>query len=130
MSNSRASVNMDVHSETFVISNITHTKRRIVKFNKSPFMFTFLVAFVTGKLKSIRTGQFRFPIRLFATPNHDIENGQFALDLTARTLQFYERTFSYDYPLPKLDMVVKSSLLKLILLGGTSTKMMITLCDN
>lgn len=93
-------------------------------------MSTYLEAFFIGKLKPIQTGQFRLPIGLFAMADRDIQTGQFAVDLPARALQSYMRTFSYDYPLPKLDMVVKSSAPKLILSGGPSTKTTITLCGN
>lgn len=97
--------NMDVASETEVDSKITGGKRKAVKFNKSPLMSTYLVAFIVGELKVIESNDFRVPIRVFATPDQDIEHGRFSLDLAAKTLAFYEKTFDSEFPLPKMDML-------------------------
>lgn len=97
--------NMDVASETEVVSKITGGKRKAVKFNKSPVMSTYLVAFIIGELNVIETSNFRVPIRVFATPDQDIEHGRFSLELAAKTLAFYEKTFDSEFPLPKMDML-------------------------
>ncbi|KAL1989166.1 hypothetical protein VTN96DRAFT_3713 [Rasamsonia emersonii] len=95
--------NMDVASETEVESN--GRKKKAVKFNKSPLMSTYLVAFVVGELNYIETNNFRVPVRVYATPDQDIEHGRFSLELAAKTLAFYEKTFDSQYPLPKMDMI-------------------------
>ncbi|RAK82529.1 M1 family metallopeptidase [Aspergillus fijiensis CBS 313.89] len=92
--------NMDVASETEVDGG-----KKAVKFNTSPLMSTYLVAFIVGHLKYIETNAFRIPIRVYATPDQDIEHGRFSLDLAARTLAFYEKAFDSEFPLPKMDMV-------------------------
>lgn len=97
--------NMDVASETEVDSKITGGKRKAVKFNKSPLMSSYLLAFIIGELKSISTDKFRLPIKVWVTPEQDVENGRFALDVAAKTLAFYEKAFDSAYPLPKMDMV-------------------------
>lgn len=97
--------NMDVASETEVDSKVTGGKRTAVKFNRSPLMSTYLVAFIVGELKVIESSDFRVPIRVFATPDQDIEHGRFSLDLAAKTLEFYEKTFDSKFPLPKMDML-------------------------
>ncbi|POS86040.1 Metalloproteases (zincins) [Erysiphe pulchra] len=97
--------NMDVASQKDVKSNISNTVKKAVKFNKSPLMSTYLVAFIVGKLNYIETDQFRVPVRVYAPPNQDIEHGRFSLDLAARTLEFYEKKFDSKFPLPKMDMV-------------------------
>ncbi|KAL1976637.1 hypothetical protein VTN31DRAFT_2919 [Thermomyces dupontii] len=97
--------NMDVASETEVQSKITGGKRKAVKFNKTPVMSTYLVAFIIGELNYIETNNFRVPVRVFATPDQNIEHGRFSLELAARTLAFYEKKFDSPYPLPKMDMV-------------------------
>ncbi|KAH8591884.1 aminopeptidase 2, partial [Bisporella sp. PMI_857] len=79
--------NMDVHSEQELRDN-----RKVVKFKKSPIMSTYLVAFIVGELK------------IYAPVNQEIEHGRYALELAARTLEFYEKTFDSDFPLPKMDM--------------------------
>lgn len=97
--------NMDVASESEVYSKIINGKRKAVKFNKSPLMSSYLVAFIVGELNYIETNSFRLPIRVYATPDQNIEHGRFSLELAAKTLQFYEKAFDSDFPLPKMDMV-------------------------
>ena len=94
--------NMDVASETELQSKISGTTKKAVKFKKSPLMSTYLVAFIVGELNYIETDKFRLPIRVYAPPSSDIEHGRFALDLAARTLDFYEKTFDSKFPLPKM----------------------------
>ena len=97
--------NMDVASEKEVESKITGGKRTAVTFNQTPLMSTYLLAFIVGELKYVETKDFRVPIRVYATPDKDIEHGRFSLDLAAKTLAFYEKEFNNDFPLPKMDMV-------------------------
>lgn len=97
--------NMDVASESDVKSEISGGLKKAVKFNKSPVMSTYLVAFIVGELNYIETDKFRLPVRVYAPPNQDIEHGRFSLELAARTLEFYENTFDSKFPLPKMDMV-------------------------
>ena len=93
--------NMDVESET----DIQGGAKKAVKFSTSPQMSTYLVAFIVGHLNYIETKNFRVPIRVYATPDQDIEHGRFSLELAAKTLAFYEKAFDNDFPLPKMDMV-------------------------
>ena len=97
--------NMDEASQKEVDSKITGGKRKAVKFNKTPLMSTYLVAFIIGELNVIETNNFRVPIRVFTPPSSDIEHGRFSLELAAKTLEFYEKAFDSKYPLPKMDMV-------------------------
>lgn len=97
--------NMDVASEKEVDSKMTGGKRKAVTFNKSPLMSTYLLAFIVGDLKVIETNSFRVPVRVFCTPDKDVEHGRFSLELAARTLDFYEKKFNSPFPLPKMDMV-------------------------
>ena len=97
--------NMDVATEATVTSKVTGTTRKAVTFNKSPLMSTYLVAVIVGELNYIESKAFRVPVRVYAPPHQDINQGKFSLDLAARTLEFYEKTFDSDFPLPKMDMV-------------------------
>jgi aminopeptidase 2 len=97
--------NMDVASEKDITSEVTKTTKKAVTFNKSPLMSTYLLAFIVGELNYIETDKFRLPVRVYAPPNQDIEHGRFSLELAARTLEFYEKTFDSEFPLPKMDMV-------------------------
>ena len=97
--------NMDPASEKEVDSKITGGKRKAVTFSKTPLMSTYLLAFIVGELKCVETSNFRVPVRVFATPDKNIEHGRFSLELAAKTLDFYEKTFDSKFPLPKMDMV-------------------------
>lgn len=97
--------NMDVDSETDVQSSNGGSPKKAVKFNKSPLMSTYLVAFIIGELNYIETNEFRVPVRVYAPPGQDIEHGRFSLDLAAKTLAFYEKVFGIEFPLPKMDQV-------------------------
>lgn len=97
--------NMDVASETEIQSTMSGTTKKAVKFNTSPLMSTYLVAFVVGKLNCIETNNFRVPVRVYAPPGQNIEHGRFSVELAARTLAFYEKEFGIDFPLPKMDQV-------------------------
>ncbi len=97
--------NMDVTSETEVNSEMSGGKKKAVKFNTSPLMSTYLLAFIVGELNCVETNKFRIPIRVFATPDKNIEHGRFSVELAARTLDFYEKAFDSEFPLPKMDMV-------------------------
>ncbi|KAG7110818.1 Aminopeptidase 2 like protein [Verticillium longisporum] len=71
--------NMDVAEETDA-----HDGKKAVKFNKSPLMSTYLIAFIVGELNYIETTAFRVPIRVYAPPSEDIEHGRYALDIAAK----------------------------------------------
>ena len=96
--------NMDVASEKEVESKLSGGKKNAVTFNKTPLMSTYLLAFIVGELKFIESNSFRVPVRVYATPDKDIEHGRFSLELAAKTLEFYEKTFDSPFPLPKMDM--------------------------
>lgn len=97
--------NMDVASEKEVESKTTGGMKKAVTFSKTPLMSTYLLAFIVGELNYIETDFFRVPIRVYATPDANIEHGRFSLNLAAKTLAFYEKEFDSDFPLPKMDMV-------------------------
>ncbi|CAK4016143.1 Aminopeptidase 2 [Lecanosticta acicola] len=97
--------NMDVAGEKQVDSAQTGGKRKAVTFNKTPLMSTYLLAFIVGELQVHENNSFRIPVRVFCTPDKDIDHGKFSADLGARTLEFYEKQFASEFPLPKMDMV-------------------------
>lgn len=90
--------NMDVKSEEIA------DEKKITKFNTTPKMSTYLVAFIVAELKYVENSAFRIPVRVYATPGNE-KHGQYAADLTAKTLAFFEKTFGIKYPLPKMDNV-------------------------
>ena len=90
--------NMDVKEE------IIKGGKKTTHFNTSPKMSTYLVAFIVAELKYVENKDFRIPIRVYATPGNE-KDGQYAADLTAKTLAFFESSFGIQYPLPKMDNV-------------------------
>ncbi|CCK70993.1 metallo-aminopeptidase KNAG_0F03310 [Huiozyma naganishii CBS 8797] len=90
--------NMDVKEES--VSN----GKKVTTFNTTPKMSTYLVAFIVAELKYVECNDFRIPVRVYATPG-DEHLGQFSADLTAKTLNFFEKSFGIKYPLPKMDNV-------------------------
>lgn len=79
--------------------------RRVVQFQKSPIMSTYLVAVVVGEYdhveKTLDTGVL---VRVF-TPKGLSDQGIFALDVATRALSYYCDYFKVPYPLPKLDLI-------------------------
>ncbi|QLG70515.1 hypothetical protein HG535_0A04550 [Zygotorulaspora mrakii] len=90
--------NMDVKTES------VKDGKKITKFNTTPKMSTYLVAFIVAELKFVENKDFRIPVRVYATPGNE-KDGQYAADLTAKTLAFFEKSFGIKYPLPKMDNV-------------------------
>ncbi|OMH84586.1 Aminopeptidase 1 [Zancudomyces culisetae] len=83
---------------------------REVRFEKTPIMSTYLLAFVVGELEYIEaytSGKFNEkPIRCrIYTPPGQSERGQFALDVTVKVLEYFAEIFGIAYPLPKMDQV-------------------------
>ncbi|VDN41829.1 unnamed protein product [Dibothriocephalus latus] len=76
-----------------------------VQFDKSPYMSTYLVAMVVGKFDHVSTKDANgVDIRVFTPPGKKA-CGQFALEVTAKTLPFYANLFGQKFPLPKCDLV-------------------------
>eukprot|EP01095_Lingulamoeba_sp_RSL-Kostka_P011748 TRINITY_DN4557_c0_g1_i2.p1 TRINITY_DN4557_c0_g1~~TRINITY_DN4557_c0_g1_i2.p1 ORF type:complete len:672 (+),score=285.29 TRINITY_DN4557_c0_g1_i2:90-2105(+) len=69
-------------------------------------MSTYLLAFVIGEFDKIsrETCNGRVLVSVY-TPKGKSEQGEFALDVAARTLPYYEEWFGIEYPLPKSDLI-------------------------
>ncbi|KAJ7187123.1 leucyl aminopeptidase [Mycena filopes] len=86
------------------------TPWKVTKFQKSPPMSSYLVAFANGPLAYLEksvvlplSGK-TLPLRVYATPDI-IDQGEFCLEVVARVLPLYETIFDIEYPLPKLDIM-------------------------
>ncbi len=78
--------------------------RKIVQFAATPKMSTYLLAFAAGEFEYVETKAGDTLIRAYATPGK-AEYLNFALEIAAETLMFYNDYFGIHYPLPKLDML-------------------------
>lgn len=72
------------------------------KFERSPLMSTYLVAFVVGELESLKSET--LPITAWTVPGGAEEAG-FALDVAEKCFPLFEDLFDFKYPLAKLDLV-------------------------
>ncbi|EPS43001.1 hypothetical protein H072_3011 [Dactylellina haptotyla CBS 200.50] len=97
--------NMPVQSETPADSGL-----KVVKFETSPKMSTYLYAWACGEFEYVETHTKReyngnsIPVRVYTTQGLK-EQGQFALDNAAKIVDYFSEVFDIDYPLPKVDML-------------------------
>ncbi|CAG8534031.1 1215_t:CDS:10 [Funneliformis caledonium] len=98
--------NMNVVSETQLGDG-----KKEVKFNRTPLMSTYLVAFIVGDLGYIqaytpggRDDGEPISIRVYA-PKGNEQYGEFALGVATQVLEYFIEVFGIPYPLPKCDMV-------------------------
>jgi len=88
----------------------TSASWKITKFEKSPPMSTYLVAFACGEFEYLSsehkstTGK-TVPLRIYAVKDQ-IKQAQFGLDIKKWALPIYEEIFDIPYALPKLDTLV------------------------
>ena len=76
---------------------------KTVKFDKTPIMSTYLLAYVIGDLTHIeKEAADGTVVGIWMTRGKE-EQGQFALDTSVKLLSFFNDYFGIPYPLPKLD---------------------------
>ena len=75
-------------------------------FEPTPRMSTYLLAWVIGKFhaKSI-TNAHGTKITTYCALNQNLNSVDFANEIAARSLEFYDDNFGIEYPLPKLDQI-------------------------
>ena len=84
----------------------TLTKKKIVEFETTPKMSTYLLAFCLGRFhKKSKTNKHGVKITSYCALNQDPKTLNFANDIAADSLDFYDDKFGIKYPLPKLDQV-------------------------
>ena len=78
---------------------------KTVRFQETPRMSTYLLAFVVGDLASVdATGPGGTLVRVFTTRGKE-EQGRFALENSVKLLHYFNDYFGIPYPLPKMDHV-------------------------
>ncbi|MBI3689260.1 MAG: M1 family metallopeptidase, partial [Mycolicibacterium aromaticivorans] len=78
---------------------------KAVRFDETPVMSTYLLAFVVGDLTFIeQPGSNGTRVAVWTTRGKE-EQGQFALDTSVRLLSFFNDYFGIPYPLAKLDHI-------------------------
>lgn len=80
--------------------------RRTTKFQTTPRMSTYLLAFVIGELQNVSAvSQHGVLVNIWATHAQSRGSLDFALDTATRAIDFYDEYFGIPYPLPKADHV-------------------------
>ena len=79
---------------------------KTVKFQTSPIMSTYLVAFAAAELEFIesQTSDGKTKFRVYTLPG-SIHQTQFALETGVKVLEFFVNYFDLAYPLPKMDFL-------------------------
>ena len=104
-------VTLNVPEEMAAVSNTPIIEERAgdapgvktVKFDTTPVMSTYLLAFVIGDLTHIeKEAADGTVVGIWMTRGKE-EQGQFALDTSVKLLSFFNDYFGIPYPLPKLD---------------------------
>ncbi|KJE94030.1 aminopeptidase 2 [Capsaspora owczarzaki ATCC 30864] len=101
--------NMPVEEERIVRATEaaagSNANKKLVRFQTSVVMSTYLLAFVVGELEFIeaRTKE-GIPVRCYTTPGKK-QQAAFSLRVAVESLSFYGEYFGMPYPLPKLDML-------------------------
>ena len=78
---------------------------RRVRFEETPVMSTYLLAFIVGDIKCVeRTADNGTLVRVWATSGKE-NLGEFAAETSVKLLSFFNDYFGVPYPLPKLDHI-------------------------
>jgi len=103
-------VTLVVPSDLEAISNMPIASREdvapdatAVRFEKTPVMSTYLLAFIVGDLESIEQRDAEGTLHRVWTARGKTEQGRYALDTSVRLLAYLNEYFGIPYPLPKLD---------------------------
>lgn len=89
-----------------VLKQSTEDGHLVTRFDTTPRMSTYLVAWVVGELqkKSAKTTR-GVEVTIWATLAQTATSLDFALDTAVKAIDYYEEYFDTDYPLPKSDHV-------------------------
>ncbi|KAG4267458.1 aminopeptidase 2 [Fusarium proliferatum] len=79
--------------------------RKTCKFQKTPIMSTYLLAFVIGDLTWHENTDSGIPVRVWVAPDQNVDHTVFAARIVAKSLKYFEREFGCKYPLSKLHLV-------------------------
>lgn len=104
-------ITLDVPSELVALSNMPvieeqlNGDRKVVSFQETPIMSTYLVAVVVGLFDYVEDHTSDgTKVRVYCQVGKG-NQGTFALKVAVKTLELYKEYFAVPYSLPKLDMV-------------------------
>ncbi len=78
---------------------------KVVKFERSPKMSSYLLAFIIGHFEYIEaTTPEKVKVRVYVTPGKK-HQAKFALEAAVKIMSFYHKYFGIAYPLPTMDLI-------------------------
>ena len=105
------SLKLNIPKNLDAISNMPVKKQSIknnikeITFQETPVMSTYLLAFVISELEYVEgKTKNNVKVRIYTTPGKK-HKAKFALDVTIKSLEYYDNYFKIPYPLPKLDLI-------------------------
>ena len=100
----RVDKDLDVISNMPVESVKEEGDKKVVTFQETPRMSTYLLYLGVGKFEEIRDSFNGKPV-IVATPPGKSQRGKFAIDVAKKVLAFYESYYGIPYALPKLHLI-------------------------
>ncbi len=91
--------NMPIKNETFLGED-----RKIVEFEKTPKMSSYLLYLAVGNFQVIRTSLEGLELKVITVPGK-ISMAKMALDFCKKFVDFYQKYFGIKFPLPKIDLI-------------------------
>ncbi|XP_065225211.1 puromycin-sensitive aminopeptidase-like isoform X1 [Planococcus citri] len=99
--------NMPVESEN---PSSSSDGTKVVKFQRTPIMSTYLVAVVVGDFDYVEDKTSDGILVRVYTPPGKKDHGRFALHCATKVLPFYKEYFNIAYPLQKIDLITIAEL--------------------
>ncbi len=78
--------------------------KKIVSFQKTPKMSTYLLYLGIGKFEEVRDKLGNIDLIVATTPGK-VNKGKFALEVAKKSIEFYEQYFGIPYMLPKIHLI-------------------------
>lgn len=105
-------VSLKVPTDRTVISNTLEEETvehdagyKVVRFEKSPKMSSYLLAFIVGHFEYVETLTTEgVKVRVYVTPGKK-RQASFALEAASKIMSFYHNYFGIAYPLPTIDLI-------------------------
>jgi len=92
-------------SNTPIVEEEEDGQKKLVTFDTTPKMSTYLLFFGVGDFEAIEKTSKNRQYRTIAHPPKAEKYGQFSLDFGIEVVEYLEQYFDFDYPLPKLDQI-------------------------
>jgi len=95
---------LDVISNMPVESVKVEGDKKVVTFQKTPRMSTYLLYLGIGKFEEVRDKLGNIDVIVATTPGK-VNKGKFALEVAKRSIEFYQSHFGIPYMLPKIHLI-------------------------